>query len=389
MEFNIEKSSILPALNFVSQAVVMKSAIPIFKTIFISAEKGNVTVRATNNVYDMRYTVPADVKDEGACCVDNMLVGLLDCFSDGAIRFKKGTRLSITQGSRKHQLVYVDPEMFPASLDVLDINYEAVNAKTLLRALSCCLGSCLVTGDRPILQTYYVNPHVGQIITGDGTRVSVYDNVKVPGNIANPPAKILSSVLFSAIRSLSEETMLEACFGNRSGFRTPNWEIFVNSLSGEFPQVAGKVVLDALNVEPLLKIVFDKSELWNVLRICALYANRAYAENKQAQSAMVYDKGKLRFAMDVVDLSKVDEPIENFEATGIDNFEILVNPSYLLTVLENVLSEKVEMRFFSNIKPFLVLDLDDPNYVYLQIPLVMPKEVEVAKQTMRDLASPE
>jgi len=385
MEFDIDKLTILPALNFVSQAVVVKSAIPIFKTILISAEKGSVIVRATNNIFDMRYTVPANVKLEGSCCVDSMLVGLLDCFSDDLIHFKKGARLSITQGSRRHQLVYVDPEMFPQLPDI-SVNYETVDAKSLSRALMCCLGSCLVAGDRPILQTYYINPHTRQIITGDGTRVSLYTDIKVPGNSANPPAKILSSVLLPGIRSLDSETTLEACFGVRSGFRTANWEIFITSLSGEFPAVAGKIILDALHVEPKLTVTFDKLELKNVLRVCSLYANRAYTENKQAQSSMVYEGGNsLRFAMDIVDLSKVDEPIKKFEAKGVDNFEILINPTYLLGVLDNIIADVVEVRFFSNIKPFLVLDRKDPNYVYLQIPLVMPREVELAKQTMMEL----
>ena len=375
MEFQVDKDKVLACLSTVSKAVSSKSANPILGTILIETQEDKVTFRGVSAAAEVTMSCPANVTVGGACCVDAIVANLISSFNEGEIKFKKGKgRLSITQGKRRHQPVFVESTDFPEKLTKED--YVPIDGRKFVNALSrCAIAGGDVSG-RPILGSYLIDPEHNFILAGDGSQIALYKDIDLVGEKASPSIKALGGFL----NMLGGEDTLEVSFGTWSGFRTESWEILVNSIEGEFPAIAKDAVINTLAEEPALKIKFSKSELERALGICSLYSSRALKDGKQHHTVFSLKGGEAVLAMDVTDFSEMTEPLETFEAEGLDEFEIWFNPKDLLEVIGQIAAPTVEVRFFATLKPFLVLDEADPNYTYLQVAMALPKSVRESRK---------
>ena len=124
-----------------------------------------------------------------------------------------------------------------------------------------------------------------------------------------------------------------------------------------------------------MKIKFKKTELERALGVCALYSSRAFKDGKSQHTVFTLKAGEASLAMSIADFSEMKEPLETFEAEGLDEFEIWFHPKMLLEAVGQVSAPTVEVRFFDISKPFLVLDEADPNYTYLQVAMALPESI--------------
>ena len=377
MEFTVDRDKVLACLSTVSRAVSSKSANPILGTILIEAKRGMefeadvgyVTFRGVSISAEVTMNCSAYVEKEGACCVDVIVANLISSFDAGEIKFKQGKRLSITQGKRRHMPVFVEPTDFPDKLVKED--YVPIDGKKFVNALTRCgIAGGDVSG-RPILESYLIDPEQNFVLAGNGSQMALYQNIELVGETANPSIKALGGFL-NLIRQRDE---IEVSFGDWSGFRAEGWEVLVNSIGGEVPAIARNVVLEALAEEPPLKIKLSKAELKRALEVCALYSSRALKDGKSQHTVFTLKDGEAYLAMNIADFSEMKEPLETFEAEGLDEFEIWFHPKMLLEALGQVSASTVEIRFFHISKPFLVLDEADPNYSYLQVAMALPQSI--------------
>ena len=375
MEFMVDRDKVLACLSTVSRAVSSKAVNPILGTILIEAQEGKVTFRGVSSAAEVTMSCPADVTKEGACCVDAIVANLISSFDVGEIKFKQGKRLSITQGKRRHQPVFVDPTDFPDKLVKED--YVPIDGKKFVNALTRCgIAGGDVSG-RPVLEGYLIDPEQNFILAGDGSQIALYQDIELVGEKASPSIKALGGFL----STIGSGENLEVSFGAWSGFRAEGWEILVNSIEGEFPAIAKDAVLNTLAEEPPLKIKFSKSELERALGVCVLYSSRALKDGKQHHTVFSLKGGEASLSMDITDFSEMKEPLETFESEGLDEFEIWFSPKDLLEGIGQISAPTVEIRFFEPLptnslpRPFLVLDEADPNYTYLQVAMALPKSI--------------
>lgn len=401
MKFEISKNKLLQATNMVKQAIALKTTNPILKTVFIQAEEGWITFRATNTISDIEVKIKAVIEKPGSCCVDSLVTDLLPTFEDGKyennlllnpVKISLDKRLTISQGKRRHQPVYMDSATFPVKQEIKD--YVEVNSEDklkLIEALQRLQTSVSTLADRPVLQGFHINPHLGFIIASDGNRVSLWEDIQVPGNITTPPARILIPVL-SNLLTLSENDKLEMKFGVWSGFRAEQylngepvlkWEIIFNSLSGDYPPKARDSLKAAQEAQPHLKIIANKELLKNILTVCKMYSDRAYNEGKGDYQVVLSKNGKgVVFSMNIADLVEMEEPLE-CESEG-EELEVWFLPGMLLESLTSVKSDKAELRFFGEKAPFVLLDEATPQYSYLQVPMAKKlKQAEVVKENKK------
>ena len=179
---------------------------------------------------------------------------------------------------------------------------------------------------------------------------------------------------------LRGEEKLEVSFGDWSGFRAEGWEILTNSIAGKFPAVARGIVLDTLAEEPPLKVKFKKAELERALGVCALYSSRALKDGKSQHTVFTLRDGEASLAMSIADFSEMKEPLDTFEAEGLEEFEIWFHPKMLLEAIGQVSAPTVEIRFFHISKPFLVLDEADPDHIYLQVAMALPESIRAERK---------
>ena len=63
-------------------------------------------------------------------------------------------------------------------------------------------------------------------------------------------------------------------------------------------------------------------------------------------------------------------PCAKAELDGVDKFVIRFHPVALRECIDVIQSDTVEMMFFETLAPFVVLDDEDPEFVYMQVPIV-------------------
>lgn len=380
MKFQVSKNKILQAVNIVKQAVANRTTNPILKTILIEAgEDGWLTLRATNNTLDISAMIEADIQEAGRVCVSDLVIDLLPTFEDGQykdnvltnpVKFELTEKsLIVTQGKRKHRPVFMSPDDFPKKLEVTDYQ-EVKDAAQLIEAFQRLNVAVGVTEDRRILQGFHLNPHLNMMVTGDGTRAYLRENITLPGNIANPQAKLVMSVL-SNLTGLTDKDKLEVKSGGMVAFKATQftndnpylkWEIIITGLDGEFPTTPRKLIQDNLANTPKLTIKTDKQVLSKILGICKVYSDRAFDEGKSTHLTMTKNGSGIMFSMHIPDLVEMEEPLEcQYEG---DDFIYRFHPGLALEALNTMKTDAVELRFFGELTPFLILDGSE--FTYLQ-----------------------
>ncbi|RJQ27295.1 hypothetical protein C4577_01635 [Candidatus Parcubacteria bacterium] len=391
MEFSVSKNKLLQATNLVKQAVATKATREILKTVYMKAEEGWLTSRGTDTNMYVSISIPLEVVEPGEVCIDSLVLNLLPTFADAhykedgqcsnPIKFKLGRgetkRLSISQGKSRHSPIYMDPAEFPKFPEVLEYSPISFEDKAkLVQAFQRLQVSVSDLVDRRILQGFHVNPHSNYIITGDGNRISLMEGLTIPGNIGTPNAKMVMSVL-SNISGLSASDVLEVKFGNWTGFRAQQtldgqviskWEVIINTLAGEFPTIALESIQNAKRARTKLEVLVDKKALDNALSVCKIYSDAATEAGKINYAKLAKTQDGVIFSMEIPELvSDMVQPLD-CEATG-DDFEILLHPGTLLEALPTVKSEKVKLQFYGPRLPFLMFDLEEEKYTYLQVPM--------------------
>lgn len=411
MKFQVSKGKILQAVNIVKQAVANRTTNPILKTILVEAnEDGWLILRATNNILDISAMIQAEIEEPGRVCISDLVIDLLPTFEDGKyednklvnpVKFAlKDMSLTVTQGKRKHRPVVMSSDKFPKKIEIEGYQELATeDTGKLIEAFQRLQISVGVTEDRRILQGFHFNPHLKMMVTGDGTRVSLRENIELPGNIANPPAKLIMSVL-SNLTGLGAKDKLEIKTGPNPpaqglvAFRGTQviedspylkWEVIVNSLDGEYPTKPGeivpvpvKLVQENLAKNPVLEIIVNREVLSKILAICKIYSDRAFNEGKSTHVTLIKNGNGVVFSMHIPDLVEMEEPLECKIVSKEDDFKFLFHPGMCLEALGAIKAEDILLKFYEEVSPFIIQDGTD--FTYLQAAMKSSKK-EVKNDT--------
>jgi hypothetical protein len=183
----------------------------------------------------------------------------------------------------------------------------------------------------------------------------------------------LGTVL-SYIAEVGTEGKLEVSLGDWSSFRSPTWEMHLNSYAGEFAAIARQKTQELLNSQYSTSLLVDSERLRSALALCKLYSDRAYASGSSYHVDMSVKMGQIRLQMRIPDIAEVDEPVEVKEVKGVEFEGFGLHPGLALEALA-VMGAEVEIRFFGP-QPFLMLDPNDKDYCYLQVAMAPSQQEE-------------
>jgi DNA polymerase III sliding clamp (beta) subunit (PCNA family) len=367
MLFTIDSSDLGVAYGLVSKAIPSRAVTEILKTVYLEAQEPDTLIlRGTNEIIDITATAKANVNTSGACCIDPIVLDAALKFG-GEVRFSLKKRLVVSKGKRRHQAPVVPANQYPAVRQIA--NWYPLGPGERSRLVDAFERVALAVSsgaDKPILQSYFINPIGGFVVTGDGNQIATFDVALGAGLVATPPARQVAAVL-SYIRALDDEAEFEVSFGSWSGFRASSWEVQVNSFAGEFPAIARKVTQDAVGGNPQTRLLLDREGFAASLDLCKMYSVKAYASGHSYHVAMSFDGEKAHLKMEIPDLAEIDEPVNVHESEGGPFGDFMFHPALTLEAVSSIKGEQVDFRFFGNQNPFLVLDPDEASLVYLQV----------------------
>lgn len=390
MKITINRETLIEGLNIIKPAVPTKATNNILKTVYMEAQDETLYLRGTDRRTDIVVIVPCQVEQQGNVCVDNLVIDLIPNLGSGDIEIALDERLTVSQGDRRHDVAHYDAKEYPKRKAIK--KYQVVeNPANLGKLFSKAAITLSDSATRRYLQGFYINPHDKYLVTGDGNRVTVIEDVDIPGKLSLPNGTSLMSILPTILKTAGKATV-EVFFGKRSGLKVTRYndkdefqimvEAILDSLKGDYPSQARKFILDALEAKPKLELEIDQNRLKNVLSIAKMYSDRAAQEAKAGPVILRKVEDKVSLQMKITDLIEMDEPLD-CEFKGKGDFEIWFHPGLLLEGVSAVIGETVKLLFYGNKLsgqeedlPFVLLDPEMENYTYLQTLMATPESLK-------------
>ncbi len=364
MFFSTDRASLLDAVQNLSR-IVTKTSLPVLEGILISAEQGKVTLVSYNLEMSMKKEIYASCKEEGDIVLSAKLLTEILRRSDGInVEIEADDKLMchIKSGSAVFDIMGMSAEDFPETPSVPETNKILVQGgilKDLVRGTLFAVAS--TEGSRPILTGLKVDIKDGIIrfIGIDGRRMGLRQE-RI--NISEEYDFVISGkAIGEAIKIINDDKENIEIFVNKklASFSINGYTLVSRLLEGEF-----------MNFERVVKkeytqeLVIKTREVIDIIERISIVINDRFATPIKCQ----IDKNLINFSCSS-SLGRATDVYE-IELEGKE-FEIGVNPQYLLDALRACETDMVRMKFNGGGAGFIIEPIESDSFMYMIMPIIL------------------
>ena len=374
INFSINKTLFLQALNTTKRAISSKNAIPILSTIKIDVTPEGVALSGSNGQISIENFI--SIKDENAGLLvtspgsilleATFFINVVSSLPDVTLDFKEieQDQIVLTSGKSEITLKGKDADQYPRIQEIAASNPLVLETKLLKQLINETAFAASVQESRPILTgVHFVlsdNKELKTVAT-DSHRMS-QKVITLEKNGDNFDVVIPSRSLreFTSVFSDDIETVEVFFANNQILFRSEHISFYTRLLEGNYP-----------DTDRLIPTEFNTEATFNVANL-RFAMERARLLSNATQNGTV----KLEFKNGVVsshvhspEVGRVNEEIDTSAVSGED-LSISFNPTYLIEALKAIDSEQVVIRFISSVRPFtLVPEGKEQGFIQLITPV--------------------
>ena len=374
INFSINKTLFLQALNTTKRAISSKNAIPILSTIKIDVTPEGVALSGSNGQISIENFI--SIKDENAGLLvtspgsilleATFFINVVSSLPDVTLDFKEieQKQVLLTSGKSEITLKGKDADQYPRIQEIAASNPLVLETKLLKQLINETAFAASVQESRPILTgVHFVlsdNKELKTVAT-DSHRMS-QKVITLEKNGDNFDVVIPSRSLreFTSVFSDDIETVEVFFANNQILFRSEHISFYTRLLEGNYP-----------DTDRLIPTEFNTEATFNVPNL-RFAMERARLLSNATQNGTV----KLEFKNGVVsshvhspEVGRVNEEIDTSAVSGED-LSISFNPTYLIEALKAIDSEQVVIRFISSVRPFtLVPEENEQGFIQLITPV--------------------
>ena len=374
INFSINKTLFLQALNTTKRAISSKNAIPILSTIKIDVTPEGVALSGSNGQISIENFI--SIKDENAGLLvtspgsilleATFFINVVSSLPDVTLDFKEieQKQVLLTSGKSEITLKGKDADQYPRIQEIAASNPLVLETKLLKQLINETAFAASVQESRPILTgVHFVlsdNRELKTVAT-DSHRMS-QKVITLEKNGDNFDVVIPSRSLreFTSVFSDDIETVEVFFANNQILFRSEHISFYTRLLEGNYP-----------DTDRLIPTEFNTEATFNVANL-RFAMERARLLSNATQNGTV----KLEFKNGVVsshvhspEVGRVNEEIDTSSVSGED-LSISFNPTYLIEALKAIDSEQVVIRFISSVRPFtLVPEENEQGFIQLITPV--------------------
>lgn len=363
VSFSVEKAILEKALK--SFIIEKKQAIPILTGIVLEATDNKLSLYATDLETSLTYSIPATITGEGKVCVNaKKLTDIVKLANSDMIIFETDgdETLHIKAGKSKYKLQSFDLSDYPYFPNPEMQESISIPAKELQKGLSVAYaldkqGSLIIQSLAIDIQEKAIN-----FVATNGHRLAFYSyetQAEAPLSLEN--LYLLSRKSVNELQRLleNEEEVLISFDETEQvlSFKGTNWKLTTRIVEANYP--------DYLSVFPenfTLSLTLDKKELEEAIERVAVVID---SDIKPVVFEINGNKLTIRtleseenFASEEIGLE------ENFE-----NFIIAFNSDYILQAIKPVETDKVLIRFTSEMGQTLILPENEDSYKAIIMPM--------------------
>lgn len=366
MRISCSQKDLRFALDIVSLAVNSSTTLPVLNNILLKAVDKKLFFSATNLEIAINFSIPADVKNEGAITIPAKLItnyiSLLED-QDVEMRTDEGTTLFIKTKTSQTKIKGISPDEFPLIPKVEKETSLQIKAKDLFSAIDHTIFSAAITGTRPVLAGIYVK------VEKDELKTVATDSFRLAEKKTKLVKKVDKSIecivpvrtmmeLGRILNSKYEDEIVEIHISkNQISFATDGMELVSRLIEGKFPDYE-KIIPRATKT----KLETQTNRLILATRRVSLFAK----ENNNSIRLAATNDGKLQIATDETSIGEEKTEVD-IKIQG-ENNKTSLNSQYLLDVLGH-LKEDVVIELDEKLTPVVVRPAKGEDYVYIIMPL--------------------
>lgn len=363
IQFSINRSLFIQALNATKRAISSKNAIPVLSTIKIEVSSTDITLTGSNGQISIENTIPVSNENAGLLITDtgsilleaNFFINIISSLPDVTLDFKEieQHQVVLTSGKSEITLKGKDVDQYPRLQEVSTDNPLVLETKLLKSLINETAFAASTQESRPILTGVHLtlsNHKDFKAVATDSHRMSqrllVLDKASTDFNVVIPSRSLRE---FSSVFTDDIETVEIFFSPSQILFRSENISFYTRLLEGNYP-----------DTDRLLINQFENEATFNTQALRHAM-ERAFLISNATQNGTVkleIKENTISAHVNSPEVGKVNEELEIVEKSGSD-LTISFNPTYLIEALKALKSETVRIRFVSPVRPFTLTPGDD------------------------------
>jgi len=370
MKVTIERSALVKALGHVQSVVERRNTIPILSNVLLQADGGALSLTATDLDIEISETTLADVARKGATTASALtLYEIVRRLPEGAqIRLElhgDEGRLQVSAGRSQFSLAVLPEEEFPAlATGEFDVRFSMATTD-LVRLFEKSRFAMSQEETRYYLNGVYLHAIADgsqkllRAAATDGHRLARLDS-ELPAGAAKMPGIIVPRKAVGELGRLlsdADETVELAVSETKIRFGFGAGHLTSKLIDGSFPDYERVIPKNNSNILRVETKDFAQA----VDRVATISADRTRSIK------MAIDSDRLRLTVNNPEAGSALEEL-SVDYNG-DPIEVGFNARYLLDIASEIDGEMITFRLADPSSPSIVCDDDDPNALYVLMPL--------------------
>ncbi|MGI1768323.1 DNA polymerase III subunit beta [Streptococcus uberis] len=363
IQFSINRSLFIQALNATKRAISSKNAIPVLSTIKIEVSSTDITLTGSNGQISIENTIPVSNKNAGLLITDtgsilleaNFFINIISSLPDVTLDFKEieQHQVVLTSGKSEITLKGKDVDQYPRLQEVSTDNPLVLETKLLKSLINETAFAASTQESRPILTGVHLtlsNHKDFKAVATDSHRMSqrllILDKASTDFNVVIPSRSLRE---FSSVFTDDIETVEIFFSPSQILFRSENISFYTRLLEGNYPDT-DRLLINQFETEA----TFNTQALRHAMERAFLISNAT----QNGTVKLEIKENTISAHVNSPEVGKVNEELEIVEKSGSD-LTISFNPTYLIEALKALKSETVRIRFVSPVRPFTLTPGDD------------------------------
>ncbi|MGT2756728.1 DNA polymerase III subunit beta [Streptococcus ovuberis] len=363
IQFSINKSYFLQALNTTKRAISHKNAIPILSTVKIDVDSEGITLTGSNGQISIEYFIPVNEENAGLLITSSgsilleagFFINVVSSLPDITLDFKEieKNQIVLTSGKSEITLKGKDAEQYPRLQDMQAENPLLIETKTLKNVINETAFAASLQESRPILTGVHLvlsDNQTLKTVATDSHRLSQRQiSLEKPSDNFDVVVPSRSLREFSAVFTDDIETVEVFFSANQILFRSEQISFYTRLLEGNYPDT-DRLIPTAFTTE----MTFNREKLRQAMERARILSNAT----TNGTVKLEVENSVVSAHVNSPEVGQVHEELDALTISGQD-LTISFNPTYLIDALKAMDTENVTISFISAVRPFTLIPAND------------------------------
>ncbi len=366
MNFSIERSPLLDALQKVQTVVEKKNTIQILGNILCTVKNQELSLCATDLEVGIKVTLPVEAQQEGKITLSaKHFLDIVKELPEKKLHITKkdNSWVELICGKSRFNIVSLPADQYPSLPSFEDKSYFEAKTEALINMIDRTHFAASTDATRYHINGVYfeyLENTLMRMTATDGHRLSFVDQEIF---LSNPELKrgiIVPRKGLIEFRKLLDESEATIGLSFERGYifaKLKDSYLFIRLIDGEYPDYRPVI---PKSVDRIVKI--DRQDFNSALKRVSLLANE-----KSRGVKLMLQEGSLVISSSNPDMGEAREELD-VEYKG-EPLEIGFNSKYLLESLAVMNSDKLEFHLKDRLSPGILRETDHPNHTYVIMPM--------------------